>query len=526
MVIKEDGSKWACQSCLKGHRVSGCTHTDRPLQFVPKKGRPVTQCQHCRVERKKRSAHVKCDCGEKPHSKEKCIHLRNAEAAQAEPGSQLVPVLEHEEPADQNCCCSHGEKCVCFMSKKVPENELHQPHPRPKPRLTTTQSEGHLTVFANGHHKPVHRNNHAAHDANMPYRVHKPHPTHAVHGLHAAGRRSVDSLVSTDKVVKLSMEQIQQLAAEATTPGNVTDAQTPATEVTYSAFAIPADSMAPSGTDDFFSMPDNAFQPTETSMNGYPHSAISEASGDFNWNTFDWTFGGVENTQPALTYASSNTISEFGDHTPPDENGLGFNLSANTNAVNDVSTQGSGANPPVSFAPFNRPSETQQNRWSLPPSFWADPSNNPFANMAAGFDSRVTDEKTNSSGGNNDPFSNFDANVTTTSAPSQENSMITNNISLFNAPVFVTRDGKSQDSAPCAWDQGAASSSMQFNEQYTPVNAGPDLMNFGGYMSDHESSNSTYRQDQPDTFFGLDSTDPIDFSQDFTTNDIRETWSS
>ncbi|KAI7656840.1 hypothetical protein KC319_g9647, partial [Hortaea werneckii] len=60
MVVKSDGTKWACQSCLKGHRVSGCNHTDRELTLVPKKGRPVTQCQHCRQERKKRSAHVSC----------------------------------------------------------------------------------------------------------------------------------------------------------------------------------------------------------------------------------------------------------------------------------------------------------------------------------------------------------------------------------------------------------------------------------------------------------------------------------
>lgn len=34
MVVKEDGTKWACQSCLKGHRVSGCTHTGTFQQFT------------------------------------------------------------------------------------------------------------------------------------------------------------------------------------------------------------------------------------------------------------------------------------------------------------------------------------------------------------------------------------------------------------------------------------------------------------------------------------------------------------
>lgn len=47
--------------------------TDRPLQHINKKGRPVSQCQHCRAMRKSRSAHSKCDCGEKTH---KCAHLK------------------------------------------------------------------------------------------------------------------------------------------------------------------------------------------------------------------------------------------------------------------------------------------------------------------------------------------------------------------------------------------------------------------------------------------------------------------
>ena len=38
--------------------------TDRKLNHVNKKGRPVSQCQHCRGLRKVRASHVKCDCGE------------------------------------------------------------------------------------------------------------------------------------------------------------------------------------------------------------------------------------------------------------------------------------------------------------------------------------------------------------------------------------------------------------------------------------------------------------------------------
>ncbi|KAF2223459.1 E1-E2 ATPase-domain-containing protein [Elsinoe ampelina] len=375
MVVKEDGTKWACQSCLKGHRVSGCTHTDRPLQFVPKKGRPVTQCQHCRVERKKRSAHVKCDCGEKSHAaKEKCVHLRDSDA-QDSVKKELGPVPESDESDEHTCCCHHGEKCTCSSIKKDSKDEHHAPHSaKGKPNLTTTRSEGHLTVFANGHHKPCHRNNHSAHDANAPYRVHKPHP-HPAHGLHAAGRRSVDSLSSVEKSSKFSINQIQQMA---TTSQPVTQPQTTsnftAEPQSYAAFTIPADNST--AADDFFgSVP---------SSSGFQQPQMSaDLTNDMGWAGLDWSaFTANDKAQPALTYASSNTISELGEHTPPDEFGTMFgsgnNIPSNLGEAPAQLTRIPEAQP--SFEPqVQRLPDNSQNRWSLPPSFWAD--NNNFVNL-------------------------------------------------------------------------------------------------------------------------------------------------
>lgn len=51
------------ETCIKGHRSSACKHTDRPLFEIKKKGRPVTQCEHCRELRKTKQVHVKCSCG-------------------------------------------------------------------------------------------------------------------------------------------------------------------------------------------------------------------------------------------------------------------------------------------------------------------------------------------------------------------------------------------------------------------------------------------------------------------------------
>ena len=50
------------ETCIKGHRSSSCKHTDRPLFEIKKKGRPVTQCEHCRELRKTKQVHVKCIC--------------------------------------------------------------------------------------------------------------------------------------------------------------------------------------------------------------------------------------------------------------------------------------------------------------------------------------------------------------------------------------------------------------------------------------------------------------------------------
>ncbi|GJE94227.1 Copper-fist domain-containing protein [Phanerochaete sordida] len=61
MVFVND-KKYACESCIKGHRSSSCGHADRPLFEVKKKGRPVSQCDKCRELRKTKRMHSKCQC--------------------------------------------------------------------------------------------------------------------------------------------------------------------------------------------------------------------------------------------------------------------------------------------------------------------------------------------------------------------------------------------------------------------------------------------------------------------------------
>lgn len=58
-------TKYACASCIRGHRTSTCTHKDGsrgPLYPVRGKGRPPTQCETCRQKRKVSGRHIRCVC--------------------------------------------------------------------------------------------------------------------------------------------------------------------------------------------------------------------------------------------------------------------------------------------------------------------------------------------------------------------------------------------------------------------------------------------------------------------------------
>ncbi|CAO3613651.1 unnamed protein product [Cunninghamella echinulata] len=59
-MILINNIKYACTSCVKGHRSTRCKHTERNLLPIRKKGRPISQCNKCREERQKYRIHQKC----------------------------------------------------------------------------------------------------------------------------------------------------------------------------------------------------------------------------------------------------------------------------------------------------------------------------------------------------------------------------------------------------------------------------------------------------------------------------------
>ncbi|KAG9288042.1 hypothetical protein G9A89_017637 [Geosiphon pyriformis] len=130
-----NGVKYACATCIKGHRSTACHHSERPLFVIKRKGRPITQCAHCRELRKTQKVHVKCTCNEK--KKDGDFHLtmnlptRGIISPNCTSNGGLDPQFKMEgnfmELNRQNdledkhsveallnpCQCSTGAKCIC-----------------------------------------------------------------------------------------------------------------------------------------------------------------------------------------------------------------------------------------------------------------------------------------------------------------------------------------------------------------------------------------------------------------------------
>lgn len=142
--------------------------SDRPLTHVNKKGRPTSQCQHCRGLRKSRATHVKCVCGDRARA-----------AADSE-----MPGLDRVHSQDDTLCpCMEGLRCMCTHKKESSDvdaddgakpNSSHH-RPLPKPVIASRKSEPSVPKLRNGHHGPIHRNNNAAHECGLPYQIPRYH---------------------------------------------------------------------------------------------------------------------------------------------------------------------------------------------------------------------------------------------------------------------------------------------------------------------------------------------------------------
>ncbi|OTA03487.1 hypothetical protein A9Z42_0039540 [Trichoderma parareesei] len=163
--------------------------------------------------RKSRSAHIKCDCGEKTS---KCIHLQ-------------PPVDGHLE----TCCCNHGAPCTCAGKKEaalqpVPESDSDSgqpkaapPRPMPKRRRANTihSSDIGMTFDQHGHHKPA-KHNRAAQRCG-PYQLNR---GNSVASAGSLGSSTDNLLYQTQSDAHAAMQrdflsyEQRQVKSEATSP--------------------------------------------------------------------------------------------------------------------------------------------------------------------------------------------------------------------------------------------------------------------------------------------------------------------
>ncbi|KAI9818789.1 MAG: hypothetical protein M1827_007609 [Pycnora praestabilis] len=191
-----DGEKFACDACIRGHRIDLYSiSTRKAARFhnaptvVAFANLVLLMSNAIVVRRAILRVSVLMEIGMTPMVSNATTKIKH------------WPLMIF--PADQHgCggCCSHGGRCSCALKKEHldPVPELESPSSSPtssvetrKPRLTSAQSESSLTVFANGHHKPVHKHNNMAHKCGVPYKIPRPHTIHGESGL---AYRSVDNL--------------------------------------------------------------------------------------------------------------------------------------------------------------------------------------------------------------------------------------------------------------------------------------------------------------------------------------------
>ncbi|KAI0768297.1 hypothetical protein BD413DRAFT_450414, partial [Trametes elegans] len=184
--------KYACETCIKGHRSSSCKHTDRPLFEIKKKGRPVTQCEHCRELRKTRQIHVKCVCESKDGG-EGATGLGPGSSTQGAcslgclPGGVKVPAratfpgglpeelleasaatwpLSEGSDSDQpgrGCCCKDDISCTCWTPRsqakrpaRLGERRGSESKLKPKDIGDPVTQPAALVISAHsGHNRPV-----------------------------------------------------------------------------------------------------------------------------------------------------------------------------------------------------------------------------------------------------------------------------------------------------------------------------------------------------------------------------------
>lgn len=105
------GVKYACERCIRGHRVTTCNHTDQPLMMIKPKGRPSSQCKHCKEMRKNKNSHSSGSCT--------CSKVKKGSSSAAASSSNVS-----SPSVSKSCGCEASKPCSCH-GKRVSKAETN-----------------------------------------------------------------------------------------------------------------------------------------------------------------------------------------------------------------------------------------------------------------------------------------------------------------------------------------------------------------------------------------------------------------
>ncbi|KAF9535781.1 hypothetical protein CPB83DRAFT_802372 [Crepidotus variabilis] len=148
-MVYVNSKKYACESCIKGHRSSSCHHSDRPLFEIKKKGRPVSQCTSCRELRQSKKLHSKCTCDHRPQGSQ--VPVQPVSSNSTSKTKRFIPIIpslpnglkdalssgDNSSPADARqrvdsllnpCTCKSLWKCKCQAIAKKTNAIPHSAH--------------------------------------------------------------------------------------------------------------------------------------------------------------------------------------------------------------------------------------------------------------------------------------------------------------------------------------------------------------------------------------------------------------
>lgn len=273
-----------------------------------------------------------------------------------------------------------------------------------KPRLLKADSDNSLTVFTNGHHKPIHKHNVSAHKCGLPYKIPIPH---SVPGNDAA-RRSTDSLPLTRKKeephsqlhdsISSAQQDVRRVRSEHGSPERSTarfadsNGDLPPLDLSYAEYEsaqgqYPEDySQSPRGFKNYYStsheelpslsagmnMPAAAWSAVDLPLDGAYSVAYSQPP---SYASFEHSNVG----QQGLKTSSSGELSEVGDYVSHNPHGQSLRpelASTSAEELKDNSMDSSSAES-LSYNPTSSPSyPTSSSSFTNPPHISLLSSNN------------------------------------------------------------------------------------------------------------------------------------------------------